>query len=327
MRQVYRSILLVSLMVGFWGCDAPRENPLDPSNPEAPFARISGKVLTQSLPNSPVADARVFWRNEGIVKRTNQAGEFSIPDVEKNDGWLLMEKEGFSVDSSHVDWNSGNAENMRIFLNSLPTAESINFYSIVQNKHVPGPGSDKLYHFVIEASVSDEEGDVDSVFFRNNSLNASFNLNYNPASRLYEKTFNNFDINLDKDQVDEVVGKDFLLIAKTIAGEEIVIAKSDIKRIIKEDIEFISPANNQSVLSPFEISWKRFKPGFSFEYLVQIYTNEISEEVVWERSVSSDSISINMSGSLSSGDYYWVIWSIDEYKNRTRSKPATFVIE
>jgi hypothetical protein len=327
MRQLYLLILLFPIALVILSCDAPRENPLDPQNPDRPFVEISGKVLTESLPNSPIPDAEVYWENEGVVKHTGQKGEFQFSDLEKQNGWLTVEKQGYSKDSMFIDWNKDNTQNLQILLNSLPTADSINFYSIVQNKHAPGPQSEQLFHFVIEADVSDREGDVDSVFLRNNSLETSFNLTYNPASKFYEKTFTNYDISLDKDEVDEIVGKEFNLIVKTNAGGEIKIAEADITRLIKEEIEYISPANNELVEVPFEILWQRFKPGFSFEYLVQIYTNEISEEVIWEQRISSDSISVNMSENLASGDYYWVIWSIDEYLNRTRSKPATFTIE
>ena len=320
-------ITLSILMALLAACDAPRENPLDPNNPDNSISSVSGVVMSEYLPNEPLPGTEVFWKDRGIITQTDDQGRFEIEVINREDGWLFFSKSGFGEDSVYIDWKNQNKISFQILLNSLPKADSVEFYSIVQNKYAPGPEPERLYNFVIRAAVFDKEGDIDSVFLKNKSLSFLERLEYNPDSKFYRKTFSNFDLGLQKDRVDEVVGKEFEILVDAASGDRIKVASTNIKRIIKDEIEFISPANSETVSVPFNLSWKRFTPGFSFDYLLQIYTDEISEELVWEEKVSSEKISYLMEEEIPEGDYFWVIWSIDEYMNRSRSRPATFILE
>ena len=48
---------------------------------------------------------------------------------------------------------------------------------------------------------------------------------------------------------------------------------------------------------------------------------------VWEEEVDSDNIEFLTNANLVPGDYFWVIWAIDEFENRTRSKQSSFLIQ
>ena len=75
------------------------------------------------------------------------------------------------------------------------------------------------------------------------------------------------------------------------------------------------------------LEWRRFTPGFDFTYLLQIYTDELDEVLVWQTETDSEKIEFLSDANLSPGDYFWVIWAIDEFENRTRSKQASFIIK
>ncbi|MCB9248128.1 MAG: hypothetical protein H6613_06095 [Ignavibacteriales bacterium] len=59
---------------------------------------------------------------------------------------------------------------------------------------------------------------------------------------------------------------------------------------------------------------------------MQIYTDEVPAILVWQKEIISSEIQYLTDVNLSSGDYFWVIWAIDEFENRTQSKPASFII-
>jgi hypothetical protein len=61
---------------------------------------------------------------------------------------------------------------------------------------------------------------------------------------------------------------------------------------------------------------------------VQVFTAEIIPQLVWEkRQLAAATDSCLVGQSLQPGEYFWVIWALDEFGNRTRSKPASFKVE
>ena len=75
------------------------------------------------------------------------------------------------------------------------------------------------------------------------------------------------------------------------------------------------------------MEWRKFAPGFEFRYILQIYTDELDKVLVWQKEINSNEIQYITDANLPSDDYFWVIWAIDEFENRTRSKPASFIVK
>lgn len=319
MKFTFLNIVLISLL--FFSCDAPRENPLDPENPDNIFSSITGVVRTVKVPNEPLSGVSVFWSEAGIVAQTNANGNFTIEDLKPSNGYLYFEKSGYDTDSVFVNWNGRKTVNVTQQLNSIPKLVSGNLTSSVENRFP----ETQVYRVNIDAQITDEENDVDSVFITNEELQFIGSLNNVSVTR-FEQEFTPVQMNLTA--VDDVIGKEFSVIAKDANGKTFNIAQLTVKRIIKDLVETISPANNETVTDSLILNWRRFTPGYSFSYSISIFTNTVDPDLVWSiENVSSEEIFYNVVDNIDAGEYFWVVWVIDEFGNKARSRPASFILE
>ncbi len=304
-----------------FGCDAPRDNPLDPNNPDNGFTSINGTVRTVSVPNQPISNVSVFWGNENILVKTNSDGSFRLEDLMEKDGYLYFEKNGYSPDSTFIEWNGRKNVTVIKQLNSIPQLVEGSMISSVENRF-PDVQSYKL---IVETLITDDENDVDSVYLFNQELNVNAGLQNISITR-FQNEFTPTQLNILS--IDEVIGKEFSIIAKDANGKTFNIAQLTVTRIIKELVETISPANNEVVSDSLTLNWRRFTPGYSFSYSLSIFTNTVDPDLVWQISdVSSEEIFYEVSDTLEPGDYFWVIWVIDDFGNQARSRPASFIIQ
>jgi len=237
---------------------------------------------------------------------------------------LFFEKEGYSKDSLLVNWSGQNDLHLNNkTLNAIPQLKSYLIYTGVENRY-PSDQRDTLY---VQAIVSDAENDVDSVSVRCSELNFSKKLKFNQGKNIYELTYF-YGTNLSTPSIGDAIGKTFEIIVKDKFAKTFNLGSSTIKRIIRQEIFFESPANGNTVSSKPVLRWSRFLPGYNYKYMVQIFSDENSPQLKWEKTnISKDDIEVVPEINLSKGDYYWVIWGVDDYQNRTRSKPASFSVQ
>jgi hypothetical protein len=319
-------LLLIILSGALWlnSCDAPHDNPLDPSNPDSRLYIIEGNVYTSDAAVKPIAGVKVNWSVDNVTTTTDKNGYFKIQSKELKDGWLYFSGSGFSTDSQKVIWNGLKKYSLRENLNDVPSLDSISIYSSITNKY-SGPE----YQLTFDIYVSDADDDIDSV----NILCPGLSINqFIPkiTSGHFNGKFSDLDLGLTS--FDELIGKNFDVYAKTVKGIRFYVGTSDVKRIIHDEIEIISPINSDtlSTNNPL-LRWKRYLSGFSFNYRLEIYTDEPEPKLLWSLdNVSSDSISILVDKIIKptadNNKFFWDIWCIDEYKDQARSKPASFVI-
>ena len=302
-------------------CKAPRDNPLDANNPDNQIAVLDGYVRTVGLPRTGIENAKVLFANAGVAATTDKNGYFSFRMINITNGWIKISASGYLTDSVYIELSSGTKKSTEAFLHFIPVIDSLYFYSTVINRYTIGP----LTYLTTKFKITDKDNNIDSVFISNTELNVRKALGYDPTTKWYSTTITLSDLQLD--DIEKIIGKEFSVIVKDFSNMETVIGTNEIKRVINSDITFTSPAGNDSVSSTPLYTWKRFSAGYTFNYLLEIYTNEIDPQLVSQISnISSDSIAVQGTNALSSGDYFWVIWVIDEFQNRTRSKPASFLV-
>ena len=127
-----------------------------------------------------------------------------------------------------------------------------------------------------------------------------------------------------------VIGHEFKIIDKDIYRHFIFLDKMSIKRIIKEQVNLISPGSNDVVSSQPTLNWEPFIPGYSLTYDIEIYnTDNLEAELKWRKQgVSQSTSELKVDKTLSaSPNYFWVIWCVDEFNNRSRSRPKSFEVE
>lgn len=321
MYRIFINIILIILF--FFGCDAPRENPLDPDNPNNVFTSLTGVVRTVKVPNEPINGVNVFWPNANVVVQTNSSGNFYIEDLIAQNGFLYFEKTGYSKDSVFVEWNNSKNVNIIQQLNSIPKLVSGNLTSSVENRI--GFPDLQVYRLIVETIITDDENDVDSVFIKNDEIGFRGSLN-NISVTVFQNQFAPSQMNLSS--IDHIIGKEFDVVAKDVVGKTFSIGTLSVKRIIKESIETIAPSNNETIQDSLVLNWRRFTPGYPFSYSLSIFTNTIDPELVWEKKdISSQEILYKVSDNILPGNYFWVVWVIDEFGNKARSRPASFIIE
>ncbi len=326
-KKKYQKILFIivsGLFVLLLSCNAPRENPVDPNNEDNNLSKLSGIVKSLGYPFAPIENVAVFWGNNNILIRTDQNGKFNFQSVIKKNGWLRFECDGYSSDSTFIDWtNSDNSFN-EIFLNSKPKLDSLQFFSVVINRF-----QFKQKHFLeVRATISDFEGinDIVTVQIENKELRLQKTLVYNPTDNYYTSELSLSDLN--STSLNEVIGKDFRILVKDLRDEIFEVGVTNIKRIINEEIELISPISNETSPKLIRLKWIRFIPGFDFTYKVEIYTNEASPSLVYfEENISQNEISHFVNEEFDGNNFFWVIWAIDEFNNQSRSKEGSFIIE
>jgi hypothetical protein len=315
-------IVWVCLLICFalLSCEAPRNNPLDPLNPDSDLATLSGTILTLGLPSQPVTGARVTWRPLGRVATSGPDGGFAFGPFERSDGWLVVKKQGYLPDSIYVDWENNRHEERTVFLNAKPVCDSLSVYSRVLNRYPDR----QTFSVHIYAVVTDSDNDIDSVIVRNTEIQFQSHL-YRNENR-YERPFSLADLKLKS--IEQCVGYDFELLVRDRSGHIIPIHQDRIERVIYDWVEFKAPSGYQVVPPQPTLTWEPFDPGFSLSYTVEVYTDEIApQRVVQNSGIDMQNTSWTVETSLPPGDYFWVIWCVDRFNNRARSRPASFTVQ
>lgn len=306
-------------------CNAPHENPLDPENPSNKLYSIEGVLLTGELTPKAISNALINWKPDNLLTLTAQNGYFKINCPRQSDGWLYFEKTGFSPDSVYINWDGRKNITLQPRLNFLPVVDTFNIYSSIKNKY-----SKPEYQLYFDVTLHDADDDITGVSVVNNELAINKTLT-KITSTYFEGRFSDLDLGLTA--FDEVMGRRFDLVVVTAAQDTFRLIGKSVVRIIKDEIEIISPKNSDTLTTRTPtLNWVRLTPGFAFTYMVEIYTDEPEPVLQWKKEgISSEEISINVDTQINptvdNDRFFWVIWCIDNYKNKSRSKPAGFVVK
>ncbi len=323
MHKIYKISAAIILMVFFvYSCDAPRENPLDPYNNQSRLNEITGTVKTESFPIEPIPNALLIWRNTGESKFSNSDGSFKFNLYKKNNGYLVCTKTNYYPDSVFIDWTKHEPVSANFYLNQIPSLESFHIMSYVFYSN------DSTYNQTINvnARISDRDKDIDSVFLINNNYNFSSNLNYNPSNQIWQKSFSSFEFGVSS--FEEIVGKIFKLKIKEKNNHGCEIDAGSLIRVMVTQPHLTSPRADEIIQIPYVFTWEKFPAEYNFSYQIQIYRNEIPTQLAFDlKGISQDSTSYNLEASLQQGNYYWMLYVIDEYGNKVRSKPVSFKIQ
>ncbi len=309
-------LLLLSL-----ACDAPRDNPLDPKNPDYRFGTIQGSVQTFALPHRPVAAVDVTWRPDNRTVRSDALGRFVIDDILPRDGVIYISAGGYRSDSMAVQWDHNKTAEIECYLNRIPTLQQIAVYSAVLNRY---PNL-RTYQLTIQAWIEDPDLDVETVSIDAPAIGLQKFLTYNPGDKVFQEIFSPYDLGLTSLQM--MVGRPLALSVTDLFGFTCQIGECSLKRVILDEVGYIAPASYQVTASRPILQWKKFQPGYAITYTLEVYTDEIVPERVWEKkNLSGDLTESAVDKDLPAGDYFWVIWCVDEFGNRSRSKPASFTV-
>jgi len=227
-------------------------------------------------------------------------------------------------DTLNIAWGDSKSLNMQVNLKSIPLLDSISIYTVVYNQFTPLQQS---YQLNITAKISDKDNDIDTVYVQNTQLSLMKPLGYDAANKIYLDTLSTSDLNIS--DIEGTIGLDFNIIVKDIFNNYFSIGSSKVTRVIETGVSIESPNNDTTVSSTPIFKWDRYRTGYPFTFMIEIYINNFanSQRILQIPNISSDSLSYQLNSPLSSNNYYWVIWVIDQFQNRSRSLPATFQVK
>ncbi|MBN1481913.1 hypothetical protein EH223_06190 [candidate division KSB1 bacterium] len=282
---------------------------------------LSGRVSTQRPPPSPIAGVKVTWQPGQQYTFTDQSGFYLFEQPVQRDGLLIFEKDGYRTIEIDIEWPENEPVVQDAFLNANPVLNGFSLCCVTINHY----GRDQTFTMETKAQLLDSEGDIDSVYIICDPLNIKAALEYNVLDKLFERTFSALDLGLFSMQ--NVAGHDFNLHIVDRYGYTFQLGRERIARVITDEIEIESPTNSEEVGKTVTLKWRQFDPRFTFSYHIQIYTDDdFAPELVWEaQSIPPDTSSVVAELNMAA-EYLWEIWCVDEFNNRSRSKPAAFKV-
>jgi hypothetical protein len=303
-------------------CDAPRNNPLDPDNPDNHYKHLQGTVQTLSLPHQPIAGVSVFWPEQLLSTLSDSQGGFHLETVNPDNGWVYLQHDKFCTDSVYILWQNRKTVILERYLNAIPEIDSLQIYSIILNQ----PPNLQKEQVEIRVKIIDQDNDTDSVLAVNNMIATRHTLAYNTNNKWYEKNLRLADLQIIK--TEEIIGHPFNILVVDIFDRTITIGAIDIQRVMREEVIIISPSNNEVVPPQPVLNWEKYSVGFNFTLHLQIFTSDLNPQLVWEKNqLAAETVSCTVAQVLPADEYFWVIWAIDEFGNRTCSRPAGFKVE
>lgn len=311
-------LFFILLLFSLPACDAPRNNPFDPYNSDSPFVILEGKI-TSSFDSKPLSDVKITFLPYKISEYTNAEGLFSFDDFERVDGWVKIEKSGCFADSVYIEWGDARKKSLSSALCYKPKVNNLLYYSVVQNRTAQ-QGSD---YILIKTKINELGNEIDSVFLRSSDQYIK-TMGFNISTKYFETTVNAQELGFVS--LDQIIGNQIELIVTNSNSQETITAIMEIQRVIRSEIEIESPSAQDEVYLPINFTWKKYTPGFQFSYLLQIFTNEIEPQLISQKAFSSFNDSYLFGSYLDPGEYFWVLWCIDEFGNRNRSKPQSFTL-
>jgi hypothetical protein len=143
---------------------------------------------------------------------------------------------------------------------------------------------------------------------------------------LFQQEFSILDLGVIS--MEEMVGEMIQIGVTDISSRYQIVGQDQLVRVIYDEVIFVSPAADTTTGPRPTLVWLPFDPGFTINYDLEIYTNELAPQLVWaKRGLAMGQTTYDVDTDLPDGAYFWVIWAIDTYGNRTRSKLAAFNVQ
>jgi hypothetical protein len=129
-------------------------------------------------------------------------------------------------------------------------------------------------------------------------------------------------------QLEGVLGEPFVF-RFAVTGDAIYTLDSlYMFRVIEGTPVLVSPISEDTVGAHPTLSWEAFAAPYAIQYQASVRHYEDGFEAEsWSSEVLPDSVTeIQVGDSLVDGNYYWVLYAIDNLLNRSRSREGEFVV-
>ncbi len=312
------------------GCDAPRDNPLDPGagnfiNPNYQVGSIEGRVTDLAFTPIPGALVLTIPYYRGAV--TDENGEYRIDEIPIGTCQVFTQPEGYVGDTLSVTVNFQQTTSKDFFLDALPQIYEFKVTSHFRYEDASPP---EYYEVRTTAILRDPDGfnDIDSVLLVTTEGDLRMEMEYNPDSTRNDSFFYNLVIpetSLPGGNIDSVKWDHFQCKVVDATGHFTLSDEVTIMRVFDSYVEPMDPVNGITV-PPDDIVliWNPYNEQFYYTHSLFIY-QEYTNIAVWDSTgIPSTVTSVQVDTVLSAGAYYWRIAVIDEWGNSALSDKAGF---
>lgn len=322
MRLSYHLFGLLFALVYLTGCteNAPRTNPLDP----ALGIRLDG-VVQRSSNGEAIAQALLTVQPGERGTITNAAGEFSFSETfDPGTYMLICTKPLFAPDTMMLDLQS--SKNAQFELNELPLVLDATVTSRYEARFLPP--NRVFLEFNVHGSDQDRPGSLISADAELPTLSWAGSLIEVEAStnQLFfsRHVANDFGVT----DLESMIGLPVHFTVKDAEGGKSSSYQNQLARIITRLPRPLEPSGTATM--PFDFVWEPLKLPFEYTWTIEIYLNVGINlppvDVIEGISSAQDRIAYNNS-ELNAQDYFWVLYIVDEFGNRSRSYETTLEIQ
>ena len=331
MASHHTNIIVFVWAVLLCGClgEVEHTNPLDPNAPGFDSVGTLGGVTTRFYPQyTPVEEATVTLEPGMYSVESNQEGRFAFRDVPAGEYRLSAAKEGFEspVDTVLVELGAS-VDSTQVRLDGLPIFRSVSVYSTHISRWFP---TEDLYRLDAVVLIEDPDGlgDVDSVWLAIPSRQYEHALRETNIAGQYEEFL--LSDSLPGSSLYALQGDQIVVEAMDVAGFISRSAPQHILRVIDLTPVAVDPQGQETIRTPTPtLTWEDAALPYEFTYRIEIVHDQadVQTTVYTKSDIPPDSLSHVAEMELPPGTYYWTVFVVDQYGNRSRSKEAGFIIE
>ncbi len=326
-----RIVLFGALIVLMSRCgpDAPHDNPLDPLNPSANFS-IGGRVFNFYPPFNGLPNVQVVLLPLNRQTTTGPSGEFIFANIQRGQFQLIGTAPGYRADTLTLTIKQDTT--VVLHLDALPRLDSIRITSHRVGRFFPP--EDLLYvQFAAVGADPDGASDITRIQFLLPDLSVTDTLsplqivNATQVKGAVRKTAS--ELNLTS--IENLVGKAVYFTIGDKPGARVTSPPHYLFRVIPRIPTVVSPSALTSIPADSArilFRWEPISFPFAFTFTVELYRLDlgIGTLVNSVTNISADTTEIYLPNPGTAGDYFWVVYVVDEFGNSSRSREGAFRI-
>ncbi len=326
-KHVYLIVFLFLIL--HCGPDAPHDNPLDPLNPSAQF-NIRGQVFTYYPPFVGIPEVSLILLPENRLTNSNANGEFLFTGLKRGNYQLVATAKGLLEDTLALTLKADTL--VTFHLDALPVFDTLKVTSHRVGRFFP---PEDLLFLEFKATVNDPDGanDISTLLLQIPALQVTDTiapvqiLNTRQVSGTINRQATDFNIS----SIEALIGKPIYFIARDQPGGTTQSAPQFLFRVIPRIPTVISPAGLVSIpLDSTRIlfQWEPVQLEFPFTFEIEIYRLDLGVGTLVSRvtDIPETTTELYLTNPGTVGNYFWVLYIVDEFQNTSRSREGAFRI-
>ena len=318
----FGTIFALSLLLMQCISDAPRTNILDPALSNNRLIKVEGNV-TRLNATTAIPDAKVFIIGSDARTLSTQNGAYVLQaELPEGEYQIACTAEGFSADTVVASLKVGSPTKVNFQLNALPEISSVSLLT----RHIGSfiPPNQLFADLTVTANDPDGFSDIQSVLVEIPAFGFRDTLQFLPLQQQFFIRLTPALVGINS--LERLEGIPLTIIARDSRNAEQHSDGHVISRIIRETPKTTAP--NGTATQPIQFLWQSFLRPYPFTYRIEIYPNVniALPPVAIINEIPSTETTAVLTDILSDGEYYWVLYVVDQLGNYSRSVQTPLIL-